>query len=190
MTDALRRYLSSVEYWSDGRPIHVVPDPETGENKPASVRQWGEFMENTDAPGRIVCSDHVRASIDTSDVIHVSTVHLGMDHSYGDGPPLYWETMIFGGAHDQYQDRYASLAEAQAGHVYALKLARRWSWLPLHTQSIVADWRESLWWWRWRVSSLSAAARKLYQRVQTRLWRLRGGARFAWLKGFEDWGDL
>lgn len=26
----------------------------------------------------------------------VSTVWLGIDHSFGSGPPLYWETMIFG----------------------------------------------------------------------------------------------
>lgn len=25
----------------------------------------------------------------------VSTVDLGLDHSFGDGPPLYYETMIF-----------------------------------------------------------------------------------------------
>lgn len=46
----------------------------------------------------------------------VSTVFLGLDHRFGDGPPLLYETMIFGGAHDDYQTRYSTRPEAQAGH--------------------------------------------------------------------------
>jgi hypothetical protein len=30
-----------------------------------------------------------------SDQLRVSTVWLGLNHNFGDGPPLYWETMIF-----------------------------------------------------------------------------------------------
>lgn len=26
----------------------------------------------------------------------ISTVFLGLDHSFGDGPPVLWETMVFG----------------------------------------------------------------------------------------------
>ena len=49
----------------------------------------------------------------------VSTVWLGIDHQYGDGPPLIFETMVFLSKMD-YQDldmkRYSSEAEAVAGH--------------------------------------------------------------------------
>lgn len=55
---------------------------------------------------------------------HVSTVFLGLDHRFGDGVPLLFETMIFGGPHDQYQDRYTTWAEAEAGHAKALSIAR------------------------------------------------------------------
>jgi hypothetical protein len=32
----------------------------------------------------------------------VSTVFLGLDHNFGDGPPVLWETMVFG---DDQMDR-------------------------------------------------------------------------------------
>jgi hypothetical protein len=56
----------------------------------------------------------------------VSTVFLALDHRYyGDsGPPIVFETMIFGGKHDQYQERYETYPEALEGHRKALKLAR------------------------------------------------------------------
>jgi hypothetical protein len=45
----------------------------------------------------------------------VSTVFLGTNTELC-GPPLVYETMIFGGPLDQEQERYASRAEAIAGH--------------------------------------------------------------------------
>lgn len=66
-----------------------------------------------------------RIGFDERDGIQVSTVHLGYDHNWsgGNGPPLIFETMIFGGEHDQYQERYATLAEAKEGHRQACELA-------------------------------------------------------------------
>lgn len=49
----------------------------------------------------------------------VSTVWLGIDHQYGAGPPLVYETMVFASRHDwggEYQRRYTYRAEAIAGH--------------------------------------------------------------------------
>jgi len=46
----------------------------------------------------------------------VSTVLLVIDHSLGEGPPLIFETMVFGGPHDNWCDRYSTEAQAQAGH--------------------------------------------------------------------------
>lgn len=57
---------------------------------------------------------------------YVSTVFLGLDHSfdYSHGHiPILFETMIFGGEHDLYQERYATWAEAEAGHKTACQLA-------------------------------------------------------------------
>ena len=56
--------------------------------------------------------------------VRVSTIFLGIDHRFGDdGPPMLWETMIFGGPHNEYQERYSTKAEAEAGHRVAVALA-------------------------------------------------------------------
>jgi len=48
--------------------------------------------------------------------ILVSTVFLGLDHQFGDGPPLLFETMVFGGVYDQKMNRYTTWEQAEAGH--------------------------------------------------------------------------
>ena len=57
--------------------------------------------------------------------IVVSTVFLGLDHRFGnEGPPQIFETMIFGGSHDQYQTRCSTWDEAERQHATALEMAR------------------------------------------------------------------
>jgi hypothetical protein len=48
----------------------------------------------------------------------VSTVDLGLDHSFGGGKPLWYETMIFPESDytDMYCDRYTTREEAQTAH--------------------------------------------------------------------------
>ena len=46
----------------------------------------------------------------------ISTVWLGLNHQFGNGPPLIFETMVFGGKYDGEQERYSTLEEAQNGH--------------------------------------------------------------------------
>ena len=85
----------------------------------------------------IVCIDHMDyakwykknkkqgiVKQDTIDEVLVSTVFLGLDHSFSGEKPLLWETMIFGGNHDQYQDRYSSYEDALKGHQEALDLLK------------------------------------------------------------------
>lgn len=56
--------------------------------------------------------------------VRVSTVWLGLDHNfYGEGPPLIFETMIFGGPLNDYQERYSTEEQARTGHNAAVKLA-------------------------------------------------------------------
>ena len=68
--------------------------------------EWCRWFESGD---RRVASTHV------GDVL-VSTVFLAINHNYGAGPPLLFETMVFGGPLDEHCERYASRAEAVAGH--------------------------------------------------------------------------
>lgn len=51
----------------------------------------------------------------------VSTVFLRFDHNWGGGPPILWETMVFGWPgddnwHDHDQDRYFTPERATIGH--------------------------------------------------------------------------
>ena len=79
------------------------------EGNPLSLMQWAELYEKP--AGRRVARTVV------SDGVDVSTVLLGLDHRFGgDGPPIIFETMVFGGPLDGEQDRYATRAEAEAGH--------------------------------------------------------------------------
>lgn len=59
-----------------------------------------------------------------SDDVLVSTVKLIADHSFGGPCPLWFETMIFGGPHDEFQERYSTEAEAITGHDKAVAMAK------------------------------------------------------------------
>lgn len=49
--------------------------------------------------------------------IMVSTVFLGLDHSFRDhGPPILFETLVFNGPLRDEMERYATWDEADAGH--------------------------------------------------------------------------
>ncbi len=83
-----------------GNPVH----------EPNLVK-WGAFL--------ISDARRLRQDILQDDTC-VSTVFTGIDYC---SPPRLWETIIFGGSHDQYQDRYTSREDALAGHDKALTLA-------------------------------------------------------------------
>lgn len=75
---------------------------------------WAEWYETAD---RIVA----RTQVDTD--VTVSTVFLALDHGHHGGPALLYETMIFGGRHDQYMSRYHDREAALAGHDRAVRRA-------------------------------------------------------------------
>lgn len=82
---------------------------ETGNVKPESdLLRWGKWMQRGN---RVVKKE-------TIGDVEVSTVFLGMNHNYNkEGPPIIWETMVFGGSHDQEQDRCSGTREqAEALH--------------------------------------------------------------------------
>lgn len=57
--------------------------------------------------------------------ITVSTVWLGINHNFGNfGPPLIFETIVFGGPLDQDMTRYATEADALAGHEHYVELVK------------------------------------------------------------------
>lgn len=59
----------------------------------------------------------------------VSTVFMGLDHRFGDdGPPLIFETMVFGGDEEVggYQERYSTEKDAIYGHQRAIEKFMEW----------------------------------------------------------------
>lgn len=76
---------------------------------------WAQWFE---ASGRRVARDVIGES-------EVSTVFLGMNHNYGEGPPLLFETMIFGGPQDSFQRRYSTRKEAMIGHRTIVELLKK-----------------------------------------------------------------
>lgn len=68
------------------------------------------------------------AATDVSPDVWVSTVFLCIDHRYsGVGPPILFETMIFGDCFNdqqEYQERYCTWEEAEAGHAVAVEYAK------------------------------------------------------------------
>lgn len=79
------------------------------------VIEWGRWFETADR--------HV-AKTDLPNNVRVSTVFLGLDHNFLGGKPILFETMIFGGKHDQYQERYFTWEEAEKGHKQAVAIAK------------------------------------------------------------------
>ena len=90
----------------DGKPL-PMPD----------LVAWGQWMAHT--PNRIV------ARTDISDDVFVSTIFLGLNQNSFNvaAPPVLWETMIFGGKHTHYQQRYTNREDALKGHALAVELA-------------------------------------------------------------------
>jgi hypothetical protein len=69
--------------------------------------EWAQWFEKAD---RHVAQDVIEG-------IRISTVFLGLDHSFGRTPyPILFETMVFGGKFDQECERYATWEQAVVGH--------------------------------------------------------------------------
>jgi hypothetical protein len=85
------------------------------DGNPIGLWEWLALFHSAE---RIIARDRV------DDDVEVSTVWLGMDYAFGKGTPLIFETMIFGGPHDEWQWRYPNRDAALAGHDQAVALAR------------------------------------------------------------------
>jgi hypothetical protein len=91
-------------YVLDGHEPVEEPDPIT----------WATWLESADRIVRYAVLDGGTA---------ISTIFLGLDHNWGDGPPLLFESMIFGGHEHGSTNRYSTWEEAEAGHDEMLRRA-------------------------------------------------------------------
>lgn len=85
----------------------------------SDLMRWGEWMEKN---SRQVALSHLSTC-------RVSTVFLGLDHAFGGGPPILFETMVFGTIEnhelDEYCVRYSTWEEAEEGHKRIVESARQ-----------------------------------------------------------------
>lgn len=96
--------LHNFLYTLEGKtPVHIN-----------DMREWSKWRAHAD---RTV--DFTRLP----DGVTVSTVFTGINSIvFSNEPPLLFETMIFGGEHDQYKERYCTWEEAEAGHQLAIEM--------------------------------------------------------------------
>src|SRR6266436_924888 len=71
------------------------------------IHEWGKWMQTNN---RQIGHDAING-------VKISTVFLGLDHSFMDeGPPVLFETMLFGEGANNEQWRYSSREMAEEGH--------------------------------------------------------------------------
>lgn len=81
----------------------------------ADLMKWAKWFERAD---RKVALTALGGGVE------VSTVFLGLNHNWGDGPPLLFETMVFGGEHDSYQQYHSTWEEAEEGHKQVVEMVK------------------------------------------------------------------
>lgn len=74
---------------------------------PVDLMTWAKWFGKADR--------HVARTV-INDKVRVSTIFLGINLRFGDGPPLVFETMAFRDGEETDCDRYATWDEAQRGH--------------------------------------------------------------------------
>ena len=82
------------------------------ENIKTTFEGWIQWEK--DNPDRKIISRN-RIFVNEEEIL-ISTVFLGLDHAFGHYGPILFETMIFKGEHDGWQDRYETYREAIEGH--------------------------------------------------------------------------
>src|SRR5690606_41277 len=61
---------------------------------------------------------------DINSDVSVSTVWLGLNHGWVGAGPIIFETMVFGGDHDGWMQRYSSEEAAMRGHLQVVDALR------------------------------------------------------------------
>ena len=90
--------------------------------QPITMDQYAALMQANEDPRRV--------ALDTVGDIRLSTVWLGINHAYGSGPPIIFESMTFTDEGDDPHGwdtfcwRYATEAQALAGHDAILAVLR------------------------------------------------------------------
>lgn len=89
--------------------MYYILDVE-GKPQPTDALTMGKWFAEDETNRRRLACDRIGE-------LKVSTVFLGLNHQWNDGPPLLWETMVFGLSGDEeIMLRYTSKVDALDGH--------------------------------------------------------------------------
>jgi len=90
-----------------------------------TLKAWVEEVARRDRIAAETGVDPWRVDASVIGEVEISTVFLGLDHNFlRRGPPILFETMIFGGWLDHSRNRCATWDEAKAMHAEAVRLVR------------------------------------------------------------------
>lgn len=110
-----------------------------------NLMAWARWVE--------CAGERVRVDMDFFWDCQVSTVFLPINHNFADhGPPLLFETMVFGGGDDDLsQWRWETWAAAEAGHTVVCKAvaSRRPRWMRWAGRLQKFWWRFWAYEWDW-----------------------------------------
>ena len=82
---------------------------------PMSLEDWVSTFAGP--PEEMLEKKRIRYTEIPETGVCVSTVWLGLDHQFGDGPPLIFETMVFGLPDEmEIMERYSTEEQAIEGH--------------------------------------------------------------------------
>jgi len=79
------------------------------------------LCDDIDAYGDWMWNNNTRISRETVGESEISTIFLGLDHSFNGKIPILFETMVFDGPLDGEMIRYATWDEAMIGHKVMIK---------------------------------------------------------------------
>ena len=85
----------------DGQPV-----------KCDDLMEWAQWYETADRKIAYAEKNGVR----------VDTIFLSLDHNWGPGEPILFETRVFGGKYDQELERYETIESARLGHADMCRL--------------------------------------------------------------------
>lgn len=104
-----------MDEWTDDLPWigQYVLDENGNAVRAKSLLSWGKWMQEHRADCHLA-QDQIGEAC-------VSTIFLGLDsfmvlERHLPHVPVLWETMVFGGPYDQFQNRYSSKDDALRGH--------------------------------------------------------------------------
>jgi hypothetical protein len=93
--------------------------------KVETLKAWAEEMARRDRITAETGVDPWQAGATEIGEVAISTLFLGLDQNFlRRGAAILFETMIFGGRLDHFQNRCATWAEAEAMHAEAVRLVR------------------------------------------------------------------